>query len=627
MRDPQDDPCAPWRGNGRRGVSRACYRAIWTSYCSTGFYVDRWRREDRVHLHGMTYEELVEDTVAWAHDKFSRCWPHKEGDLRCMYFATMLSWTTTLLYTGFLVGDIVGDTELVDAIDSAREHCPFVHLSCRLLLQKTPELFSNASRTLVASRRHHLGVPLDLLRRLPFAASGQRLLTDNRGLFGALRSASEAPFARHLRARGLSVDDCAQLGFRSPSCSAANASLLAAFYRHRDPGLPQDIMIRRLRAHPFGSPARVAGLLADADRLRNGGSSFGPELELALDEVRFLLVRGPHVEELLPGEGPPTHLVWHFLDKLALPAAVSVSVEPPPSASAPPFVPQLRMWVLPDHDVVSDYVRWRTSFHCPAAFTGLAGAVAAARSGPDELLRVVEVGGFLGDCLLWLAGWLGPESTRALEVEPVAAASARLLRSAADAGLSRAVHVVTEALGDGRSLHGGMATSGHGAPVANPNFRVRPASPAGGAGRRGRLRCLDEVLEEWPGLGPGRVVDLVRVKAAGSEALIVAGLSRHLAARRVRWLLTESEAAVGRQIEGLLAQWPHYQRSSRENQAHGVTGHGGGYVDVARGLGHDRRRAWRTHRALAHDGAPMRWKRIRFAHGVVLGAGHVRVHL
>ena len=54
-----------------------------------------------------------------------------------------------------------------------------------------------------------------------------------------------------------------------------------------------------------------------------------------------------------------------------------------------------------------------------AACALLASAAAAARLGPSEPLRAVEVGGFLGDCCLWLAAWLGPERTRALEVEPV----------------------------------------------------------------------------------------------------------------------------------------------------------------------------------------------------------------
>merc|ERR1712037_703691 len=100
------------------------------------------------------------------------------------------------------------------------------------------------------------------------------------------------------------------------------------------------------------------------------------------------------------------------------------------------------------------------------------------------------------------------------------------------ANLSNAVDVMTEALSDG-AMHEGI-----GAPT-NPNFHLGCRDNAGiGAGcKQFRPRTLDEVLMAWPGFTQHDSVDFMRIKAAGSEALIIMGLQKHLAAARVRLLL------------------------------------------------------------------------------------------
>merc|ERR1712183_1082489 len=126
--------------------------------------------------------------------------------------------------------------------------------------------------------------------------------------------------------------------------------------------------------------------------------------------------------------------IWHFLDKLALPLRVVVDVEKPLN-HPPPKIPQVDMSVLPDHDIISNHLRRERKFHCPSLFYNLEAESSVANTMVPghitEPVRIVEVGGFLGDCVLWAGAWLGIGGVKALEVEPVTAATVRLKESLA----------------------------------------------------------------------------------------------------------------------------------------------------------------------------------------------------
>eukprot|EP00401_Gymnodinium_catenatum_P006646 CAMPEP_0117592474 /NCGR_PEP_ID=MMETSP0784-20121206/72095_1 /TAXON_ID=39447 /ORGANISM="" /LENGTH=548 /DNA_ID=CAMNT_0005394285 /DNA_START=96 /DNA_END=1738 /DNA_ORIENTATION=+ len=546
------DPCAS--AVEGRGVSRACYAKVWKTYCATAFWREQWRH----HKHAFqtfTYDRLVQDTLG--HRPY-RCYPQENTREVCHRLAVWLDWAPTLLHSGFLpevnAGTSIADEEFVDMADVSRNACPLQNMALRILLQKAPELFANSTRELAVRRGLHRGAPLEALHAALARTPPERMIQE-RGLFGALRAASEAPFARMLRRRGFDgVDDCARIGFHSRVCNGrngpdgtSNATLLAAFYRHRDPGLPPAFIARLTEDEDM---LMLSGLLADVDRRRNTGMDYSEQLRHAFDMFTSYIAGGNRVEASLPVERrPPQHLLWHFLDKLSLPIIVSVKVDVPRGAAVP-HMAEVKMSVLPDRDLVSDHVRRMRDFHCPGFFRRLAVEASEAWSVADGPVRVVEVGGFLGDCLLWMLAWLGPERLRALEVEPVAAATERLKDSLARGGFSKSVDVVTEALGDGSAKN--TAAGGGGLAPANPNFAA--GAKRGMVLQRRRLQPLDEVLEAWSGLEPGAVVDLVRVKAAGHEALIVAGLERHLEAARIRRLLIETNVLRAPAIKQLFAR-------------------------------------------------------------------------
>lgn len=406
-------------------------------------------------------------------------------------------------------------------------------------------------------------MPFQILRNTLFDTAPQRLLQE-RGLLSALRASSEAPFAKELRQHGaVSVDKCASIGFRSRKCdghrvaSHRNASLLAAFYRQRDPGF-SPAFIARLKGsdNPL---MKVSGLLAEADRRRNLGKAFAHELNVAFDELRNFLYMGFPIESLIPTKGAPQHLIWHFLDKLSLQLHVLVEVKSPFDGPAPQLS-EVKMSVLPDHDIVSDYVRRMGEFHCPSLFTKLVAEAAAAGTWTGTApLRVLEVGGFLGDCLIWAAAWLGPARLKALEIEPVAPATRRLAETLAWAGFSDAVSVVTEAVGDGNTHELGVTAGGSSTVAANPNFGVQCAGLKAMGGRCARVkhRSLDEILTMWLDFPSDAVLDLVRIKAAGSELRIVSGLRQHFAAGRVRRLYVQTVHKEA--VQRLFEQWPHYR--------------------------------------------------------------------
>lgn len=171
---------------------------------------------------------------------------------------------------------------------------------------------------------------------------------------------------------------------------------------------------------------------------------------------------------------------------------------------------------------------------------------------------------FLGDCLLWAGGWLGPDRLRALEVEPNVAATARLADSLAQAGLARSVHVVSETLGDGASHWVDAKAPDR----ANPNFGLCPRRNASCAATSASARCslrrlstLDEVVAKWLARAPAaRPIDLLRVKAGHSVALILRGMRAHLQAGRVRRLLLEAPPRLALEVGTFMRQFAPYVR-------------------------------------------------------------------
>lgn len=187
----------------------------------------------------------------------------------------------------------------------------------------------------------------------------------------------------------------------------------------------------------------------------------------------------------------------------------------------------------------------------------------------------VEVGGFLGDCLLWLTAYLGPSAVRALEVEPVAAATRRLHESIAGAGFSDAFTVRTEPVGGGsgtaatdRSRSAATQEVGNRKRkrwevAANPNFNGASGDPSCPGCSEQVMRTLDDLFAEWPALQPGMDVDLVRIKVSGNEANVLRGLHHSLAHRRVRTILVETSQEPLVEMLAFLQQFPFYQIQQR----------------------------------------------------------------
>eukprot|EP00445_Apocalathium_hangoei_P079626 CAMPEP_0204185886 /NCGR_PEP_ID=MMETSP0361-20130328/55669_1 /ASSEMBLY_ACC=CAM_ASM_000343 /TAXON_ID=268821 /ORGANISM="Scrippsiella Hangoei, Strain SHTV-5" /LENGTH=638 /DNA_ID=CAMNT_0051146153 /DNA_START=1 /DNA_END=1917 /DNA_ORIENTATION=- len=621
------DPCEPFRSSSRRGLTRACYGAIWAAQCTTEYWREHWHSNSET-LAVYTYEEAIADV---RNNRHHRCWPHSDEAENCQVAVNWLDFATSMAFTGFLPErsrvPLLGDEEFVDMVEATRFSCPVRSMLLRLLLQRMPQVLTNSSRRLAHIKMMHVGVPINVLRQFMLSNSFSRLVGQT-GLFGPLKTAAEAPWHRELDGTGLAgVDECAKTGREVPSpqdfelgrtnSSSSSSSprrscthLLATFYRQRDPGLDHALTKRWLDAASTAdadaddskakSLMRVSALLAQVDLLRNLGDGPGSLLKQAGEELRAFLRRTTDWDSwMLPSRGPPQHLVFHFLDKLSLQLVVDVVVDPPnpmPSEdmlgrAMGPAINQVKMSVLPDRDIISDHIRRTGTFHCPFTFKQQLLEAAAqsfnnAGVSDGEVLRVVEVGGFLGDCILWATAWLGPSRIRALEVEPVGAATSRFRESVARNGFSDSVEVRTEPLGDGGPALFVAAAGGGGAAPANPNYYLTAAHGRGGGGTSGdesgvprsvsggaallRPRALDEVLLGWGELPEGAFVDFVRVKASGFEALIVAGLHRHLAARRVRRLFAETGIEPAKKIKQFMSQWPDYELDERWGK---VAGH------------------------------------------------------
>jgi len=288
--------------------------------------------------------------------------------------------------------------------------------------------------------------------------------------------------------------------------NSTGGQLLAAFYQNREPGLPVSLIDQLQQSE---SQLQVAsGMLAAADRIRNSGkdpSSYSSALSKAEHSLRQALSLLPALQMAFPRarNGPPEHLIWHFLDKLSLELHISLDIRSPSDEASKPILNTIKMALVPDRDMVADSIRRTLTFHCPRIFREA--FEKTVQDAPLSLITLVEVGGYLGDCLLWAAAWLGPSRLRALEVEPVASATARLSESIAINGLQDSMEVMTAALGDGEACE--LTASG----VTNPNFVpqlcLKANEQSWGPGVNSaecysqapctRLQTLSEVLDKW----------------------------------------------------------------------------------------------------------------------------------
>jgi len=497
-------------------------------------------------------DELVQEVIT-----NHRCWLHRDAWQICVHISGFVDQLAILVRGGMVTAaqDLMANYDLIDSLDIAQQHCIIYNRVLRLLMHELPEAFSTEAIELVKRRGHAIHMRQEDFRDMLITIQPDRL-KDGSGIFSVFRMLSELPLIRELRRRGIdSLDACIREGFRGPACSVGlNISLLASFYRHLDPGLPTALSARL--ATSDNRLLATSGRLAIADLRRNlGVTGYSAEYYAAFETLQAELARPGALGKTLPIAGAPWHLTWHLLDKLSLDIRVSVSVNVAEDVTKPAFS-DVSMAVLPDRDIVSTDVRRKKVFHCPEAFKAQLVEIAASTS--EGALRVVEVGGYLGDCLLWAAAWLGPDRLHGLEVEPVAAATMRLTQSLKWNRFEGAIDVITEALGDGTTeMDVAAASSGL---VANPNFRVRRCRSTG-TRRCTRLRTLDEVLQHWPMLLHGDVVDLLRVKASGFEPQIVRGLRGHLAVSRVRQLLVQSDSE--REVSSILREFPHYRSEKR----------------------------------------------------------------
>lgn len=558
-----------------RNISRRCYQQLWTQRCVNSAWTLHWeQRED--YIRSLTYEELRKDllTDPWL---YGRCVQYRSLPSLCK---ALVDWIGTLSQSALLYRvthdgryAYFSEEQLQDFFDVSRTHCQIpVHSILRVLLHDAPVLFSPWSleslklvRILGAERegeRHaaiHYDRLLVYLLRTPLLDLLSSLV--GRALLAALRLLCELKFARYLAPEhGLyGVAGCALDGFHG-TCrpqGGTNVSSLSAFYRHRFPGLPPSL-VARWRERGEGL-AVASGLLAVADRRRNLGEVTAPSLALAQNAFRRALASTRLEDSLdMAGARNSQHVVWHLLDKLASASEVLVPVSPPVHATAvPAWRKEVRMAVVPDHDPVSDHIRQRQSFHCPEEFYENLEEVASPQIAAGTHVVVVEVGGYTGDCLLWAGGWLGPGRLRALEVEPVAIATARLHQSLVRNGLHRAVTVATTAVGDGAA----HTIDGTGRRMlGSPNLVQRRCDDSSVVACQ-RMRTLDEVLANWSALAEGVLVDLVRVKTNGQEAFVLGGLSGHLRASRIRRLQLETpdlEPNV-QSVRSAVALYPQYE--------------------------------------------------------------------
>jgi len=204
----------------------------------------------------------------------------------------------------------------------------------------------------------------------------------------------------------------------------------------------------------------AAAFLSIADNLQWRFGAIGADIEnLAQQGVRCLLV-ALHKDPL--GALRSAALPLHLLDRLCLAQEVLVKLRSPTRLTtwtsgrgttgvenrtgvlaAHTGMRRLRMSILPYRDVVSDHIRATGTVHCPRRFQMLVIDAVAKHQAHGNPVRVVELGAFLGDCVLWAAASF--TAVAAVAVEPFAEAARQLRRSAEPLG-SR-LQVITAAAG------------------------------------------------------------------------------------------------------------------------------------------------------------------------------------
>lgn len=310
----------------------------------------------------------------------------------------------------------------------------------------------------------------------------------------------------------------------------ANASLLAIFYRRKSMGLPEGFSARLAAAE--GYMEQAAGYLARADRMLiesrwrplDLADAVAKAVHAAQDPLHAAL-RDVPLQHLLRGN----HLCWHLLDKIALATVVTVHVAPSPALGLmlEPLQSRMHMSLIPDRDTVSDHVRSHGQFHCHKAFRTQIAELIAEQT--EAEIAIVDVGGYLGDCILWAWAWLGPR-LRALLVEPVEAATVELARSLELNGIS-GDQISIRSVGVADGVQGFRARP---AAFSTPFFKTRSCTIGADELPCQPMPRLDDELAAWRAEAP---VSLVHVARGPPLHPVVEGLKASLAAARIERLV------------------------------------------------------------------------------------------
>jgi len=188
------------------------------------------------------------------------------------------------------------------------------------------------------------------------------------------------------------------------------------------------------------------------------------------------------------------------------------------------------------------------SFHCPASFLNVVKHVLHEYHGP---IRVVEVGGFTGDCVLWADSPVdGEHRVRSLEIEPhEAVANLRRTLGWLDAESRITVRQLAMSNFSGWVRHSAGEGDRDYTWLAPGKIGEADACDHGVEGCLEFSR-LDVVMQEWAG---DEVVDVLRIKANGFELDILSGLGdwRH----KVRWILVFCDTPEVPQCEEVIGSW------------------------------------------------------------------------
>eukprot|EP00401_Gymnodinium_catenatum_P005867 CAMPEP_0117598064 /NCGR_PEP_ID=MMETSP0784-20121206/75201_1 /TAXON_ID=39447 /ORGANISM="" /LENGTH=523 /DNA_ID=CAMNT_0005400497 /DNA_START=103 /DNA_END=1674 /DNA_ORIENTATION=+ len=457
----------------------------------------------------------------------------------CINWAHWIHLLGSVLSTGLLVSvraATYAGTSFMTSLEVAASHCPLTYALVVAICFDFPEAFREISVDLNSQcLQRSTADPYDDIEQQLLTVSLWQLLFQPAPIFAALRILSFAHLFRWAHLHGGSAADLLGncIANRSGPCwhvgVSSNASLLEVAERHRTEGLPAEYALQ-LMASPDGL-ARATGVLARLDRSRSQldvGSTtmnFRTSIDLVETYLREALRSMPFATVVHNAQ-----LCWYFLDKLTLPQVVPVRVSPPRGTDPSSLHRQvIHMFVMPGRDLVSDYVRRTATFHCPSVFGDELTQVGQGELRQRTCYTVAEVGGYLGDCLLWASAWLGPRLCTLL-VEPVSAATKRYASSLRHNGLPQGPRMEIRSV----AVRGNATQTlpGFLAPMSNPNTYHWDLSTA---------PTIDDEFSAWlPRIGDD-LVDLVRIAATGPYQIdMLAGMSLHMARGRVRRLLVQT---------------------------------------------------------------------------------------